>query len=474
MSRTATTYDVTVWNITTVRGVTGDAYRVRWRVAGRRLSKTFKTDALADSFRADLVSASRRGEAFDVAYGLPVSMVKQEQPDRSWYDHACAYVDVKWRRAAPKSRAAIADALATVTVALLQTDQGRPRPPTLRRALYGWALNSELRRTTEPPKGLAAAVAWLETNTLPVSALTEPSRLRVALETLASKQDGSAAAANTFNRKRAVFYNALEYAVEQGYLDSNPLPRLNWTPPKASEAVDPRSLVNRKQANALLTAVGQRGPETAAGERPGRRLDGAHLVAFFGCMYYAAMRPAEVVELRESNIALPPSEHEWGEFHLSRSAPTAGRTWTNNGRRREARQLKHRAEEDFRIVPCPPPLVAILRTHLKRFGTSPDGRLFRGKYGGPLSESLYGRAWQSARRAAFSAAEVNSPLAARPYDLRHACVTTWLNAGVDPAQVAEWAGHSVAVLLRVYVRCIAGRDEIAKRRIELALTDDAD
>ncbi|MBE1604833.1 hypothetical protein [Actinopolymorpha pittospori] len=37
---------------------------------------------------------------------------------------------------------------------------------------------------------------------------------------------------------------------------------------------------------------------------------------------------------------------------------------------------------------------------------------------------------------------------------------------MDPAQVADWAGHSVAVLLRVYVRCIAGRDEVAKKRIE--------
>lgn len=73
-----------------------------------------------------------------------------------------------------------------------------------------------------------------------------------------------------------------------------------------------------------------------------------------------------------------------------------------------------------------------------------------------------------------SPAEVDSPLARRRYDLRHACVTTWLNAGVDPAQVAEWAGHSVAVLLRVYVRCIVGRDEIAKKRIERALEDDTE
>lgn len=67
------------------------------------------------------------------------------------------------------------------------------------------------------------------------------------------------------------------------------------------------------------------------------------------------------------------------------------------------------------------------------------------------SPSVYGQFWQRAREIALTAPEIDSPLGRRPYDLRHACVTTWLNAGVDPAQVAEWAGHSGAVLLRVYV-----------------------
>jgi hypothetical protein len=40
-----------------------------------------------------------------------------------------------------------------------------------------------------------------------------------------------------------------------------------------------------------------------------------------------------------------------------------------------------------------------------------------------------------------------------------------------PAQVAEWAGHSVAILLKVYTKCIDGQDQIAKRRIEDALRD---
>ena len=35
-------------------------------------------------------------------------------------------------------------------------------------------------------------------------------------------------------------------------------------------------------------------------------------------------------------------------------------------------------------------------------------------------------------------------------------------------QVAEWAGHSVDVLLRVYAKCISGQQYEAKRRIEEA------
>lgn len=71
--------------------------------------------------------------------------------------------------------------------------------------------------------------------------------------------------------------------------------------------------------------------------------------------------------------------------------------------------------------------------------------------------------------AALMPEEAASQLARRPYDLRHAAVSTWLNAGVDPTQVATWAGHIVQVLLQVYAKCIVGRDEIARRRIEIAL-----
>ena len=70
--------------------------------------------------------------------------------------------------------------------------------------------------------------------------------------------------------------------------------------------------------------------------------------------------------------------------------------------------------------------------------------------------------WRKAREGTPSAEEFASPLARRPHDLRHAAVSTWLNASVPPTQVAEWAGHSVAVLLQIYAKCLAGQEERAR------------
>lgn len=42
-------------------------------------------------------------------------------------------------------------------------------------------------------------------------------------------------------------------------------------------------------------------------------------------------------------------------------------------------------------------------------------------------------------------------------------------AGVDPATVAEWAGHSLAVLMDVYAACPYGQDVVSRRRVQAAL-----
>ena len=135
---------------------------------------------------------------------------------------------------------------------------------------------------------------------------------------------------------------------------------------------------------------------------------------------------------------------------------------------RQRRELKHRPRGETRPVPIHPDLVGLISQHLKRFPPRPDGRIFTGPRGGIFNDRAYLKIFHLARATAFTPGESASLLAIRPYHLRHAAVSTWLNAGVPAPQVAEWAGHSVDVLLRVYAKCVYGQQHEAKRRIEEA------
>lgn len=468
-----TTFDVRIWGIKVINGrrVT---YQVRWKVAGRSRenTKNFTTLPLAKGRQAELLAATKKGEAFDVELGIPVSELRDAQPSpvpvRTWLEHARDFIDMKWPALAPKSRRSAAEALATVTPALLVSPPPQELDELVREALYGWLFVSGRRRTisaggtpTEnpPPEGLIRVLDWLESHTLPLTDLSNPTIARACMDLIARRLDGKPAGANTIARKRAVFYGCLEYAVERRELPANPLGNLSWKTPKVADQVDRRAVVNHRQARTLL--------ET--GVRP----QDPRLVAFFGSMYYAAMRPGEVHEVNANYLTLPKTDAEWGELTLATSNPDVPGEWADDGER-GARQLKHRAAEDTRPIPIPPDLVALYRWHISTFGTADDGRLFRGTRGGPVPSARYGEVWREARRLALAPGEVTSPLAGTPYDLRHAAVSTWLNAGVPPTQIAEWAGHSVSVLLHVYAKCIVGQDAAARLRIEAALRlDDA-
>jgi hypothetical protein len=47
-------------------------------------------------------------------------------------------------------------------------------------------------------------------------------------------------------------------------------------------------------------------------------------------------------------------------------------SWTDGSARPE-RGLKHRAAHETRTIPIPPELVRLLRAHIKRYRTTPDG-----------------------------------------------------------------------------------------------------
>jgi integrase len=431
------------------------AFEVRWRVAGRDKSRSFMTRALADSYRAELVHAARQGQAFDTAIGEPAAWVAPEPVTVTWYQHAMAYAEMKWPHLAPHSRASLADALATVTPLLTRETGRRPSTGRVRAALYGYAFNPP-RRSRAPDPVTVSALAWLERASLPVGQLSDPRVIRAALDRLCVRLDGSPAAANTITRKRAVFHGALGYAVELGLLPANPIDLVHWHTPRAAAAINPATVASPAQVRAI--------PAQAARIRP-------ELAAFFSCLYYAALRPEEAVALRRDDLILP--THRRGKIILTAACPRTGTAWTSTGRPHESRGLKHRPDGTIRVVPIPPVLVRVLRRHLREFGTAPDGRLFRGTRGGMLSESVYGRVWHTARQAALGPELAATTLARRPYDLRHAALSLWLNASGAPAEVAARAGNSARVLHDVYLHCTDGHEDIVSQRIEDALAADA-
>ena len=81
------------------------------------------------------------------------------------------------------------------------------------------------------------------------------------------------------------------------------------------------------------------------------------------------------------------------------------------------------------------------------------------------------RCLEGGRQAVLTAEQADSP-SPRPYDLRHAAISLWLNAGVPATEVARRAGHGVAVLLAVYANCVDGEDDAVNERIEQALAGD--
>ena len=357
-----TTYDARVYRTEVYKGTKVTTYQVRWKVGGRLWREGFRTAAQADSFRSALLTAARKGEAFSLATGRPTAW-ERRRPHTTWYEFACTYVDMKWKQASAKYRKDIARALTAATPVMLAEARGRPDDASIRRALVRWGFNTKQR--SEPPDEVAEVLAWVARNSAPVSALADAAMARRMLDQATGRLDGKNAAASTARRHRTILANAMDYAIELGLLETNPIRALKWTAPKVSSQVDRRSVVNPRQARALLEAVRAQQPS------------GPRLVAFFAVMYYAGLRPEEAINLRRDNMILPPQvgpgvrRRDWGELHLRSATPDAGSEWTDDGSPRETRQLKHRAEGDSRIVPTHPELTRLLRDHLAKFGTAP-------------------------------------------------------------------------------------------------------
>jgi integrase len=444
-------FDVRIYSTEKNKRASGSSYTLRWKVNTKKHSKTFATSALADARRSELMTALKKGEPFSPVTGLPVSFVSKAA-ETNWYDFAIDYVDWKWTRASGNNRKNIAKAMTAATIALLRTPPRQFEPVKVRTALREWAFNTK--RRAEAPDDVRVILDWVQRNTLTMSAWEDSEKAETVVTALGTLLDGTAAAASSITRNHRIMNLVMGYAIKHGILRTNPLPKGKGehAAPKVAQAIDKRSLLNPHQVAQLLAWIGKR-------PRRGRLYR-----AFFAALYYAGLRPEEAVALRVSDATLP--ETGWGEFLVHEAQPEVGSQWTDTGDVHEERDLKGRAEGDTRPVPIHPSLVAILRGIINVYKLKPGDRLFPGEGGGMLAGSVFRRVWNKARKEVLAEHEYRSPVGKRVYDLRHTCLTTWLNNGIPAPQIAEWAGNSVPVLLAIYARCIAGQTAQYLKRVE--------
>jgi integrase len=214
----------------------------------------------------------------------------------------------------------------------------------LRRALWKHLNQSQHAELLYPDE--TKAIAWLEKASRPVSALKDEAVVCDVLDVLATNLDGTRSAPEYFSRRRRALHRALAYAIRKKRLDTNPLSMANlpdtWTPPDApDDAVNPRSVGTPELTAAMLVACSYVG-----------RTQGPRFAAFFGCMYYAMMRPSEVAALTEEGCHLP--ETGWGHLTFADASPAAGKAFTDDGQVHEHRGLKGATKAD----PTPPRAVA--------------------------------------------------------------------------------------------------------------------
>ncbi len=250
------------------------------------------------------------------------------------YEHALEYTASAWPTAAAKTRVSIVESLIWVITVVVRDLPGAPDPELIRSAL-----RSKLNQgpfAAQLDQDQAKAIAWVQRASRPISVLEDPSVVCDVLDALAIRLDGKAASPEYFSRRRRVWHKCLAYAVREKRLASGPLSKANlpegWTAPaRPDDALDPRAVGSPELVSSVLTSC----------RTIGRR-QGPGFVAFYGCMFYALIRPSEVAALTKTSCYLP--EEGWGYLIFADSSPAAGKACTDDGAVHEHRGLKGRTK----------------------------------------------------------------------------------------------------------------------------------
>jgi integrase len=121
-----------------------------------------------------------------------------------------------------------------------------------------------------------------------------------------------------------------------------------------------------------------------------------------------------------------------------------------------------KTSRSYRKVPLADVAVTELAGHLKAYGPG-EGGLVLHEDGRPVTRQRFGRIWRSLRD------QAKLP-EARFHDTRHTYASVLLSGGVSVPAVAEYLGHSPAVLLRTYAHLMPADHDRARSAVESAFT----
>jgi len=213
------TYDVRIYKTDVYRGARTTTYKVRWKVARKEFKRPFKTTALAESFRSDLTAAARKGEAFRITDGLPVSIVPLAL--------GCRLVRVRVRVRGHEVVACGRDHPADARGgddsgnrrdADRQARQARRQADSEGPVALGFNTGQ---RDSNCPEEVQRALKWAKSHTHKVSALRDPELLRSVLDALALRLDGEPGAPSVVRPASENSGHGYGYAVELGILECN-------------------------------------------------------------------------------------------------------------------------------------------------------------------------------------------------------------------------------------------------------------
>lgn len=164
------------------------------------------------------------------------------------------------------------------------------------------------------------------------------------------------------------------------------------------------------------------------------------------------LRLGELMPLQRSDIVRagcprPGCDEAGAHLHVERSA--------HEGVVLEGTKHDHDAVDPGRVVPLPAGLVAVVGQSPPRLDTpllfpTPTGRLWR-------ERNFYRDVWEPARKA--------TGMTIRPHEMRHSWITHLRAAGVNNADLAEMAGHTVETMLGRYSHALGRSFDAARRAV---------